>query len=517
MDAQNPDHYPARHDADEISLGDLIRGVWQSRGWAAIGGIAGLTLAGGALAFQILSTPSISSFRQDIALRIDDASYPNGVPFSTNDLRSPIVLQRVHDQIGLEAFGLTVNDFAAGVSITPTSETYDGVISRYRGRLANTELTYTERQQIEAEFSEALAASLAAGARIEFTLPVGTTIPDAVGRSVVNAIPNVWAEIYINQLGVLDLPIPGSSAELINADFLASLDYPMAHDALERALDTLLQRIDTAMLLGGAQNLRADATGRTLFDVRRDVSQIERYSLEHVLAPLTELGLNKSPDVTTAAYRYQVDELSRQIELAEENAAVIDAALNTRGSASGSVTTAAVDNRALGIPDIAPQYSVVQQFGPELVERLVTMSIENASVDFRETLINSKLEFERQALELSSQRAMYEQRLALLSGDLEIDNQSALAEIFNAESTRVANELNGAWNDVEQILAHANLERISHDKELFRFLPTRNQIGQSASLINQRAIVLLIAAAIGGMMVGMIGFLISRNVGNRSA
>jgi hypothetical protein len=517
MDTRNPEYLSARHDADEISLGDLVRSVWQSRTWVVIGGVAGLTLAVGAITFQYLSTPSIASFRQDIALRIEGGTYPNGVAFSTNDLRSPIVLQRVHDQIGLDAFELSLGEFSAGISVTPASETYEGVINRYRDRLANTELTYAERQQIETEFSEALTASLADGARVEFVLPAGVTVPAEVGRSVVTAIPNVWADVYINQLGVLDLPIPGSSAELISEDFLATLDYPMAHDALERSLATLLQRIDNAMLLGGAQNLRAESSGRTLFDVRRDVSQIDRYSLEYVLAPLTELGLNKSPEVTTAAYRYQIEELSRDILLAQENATVIDAALNTRGSASGPVMAAAVGAPSLGMQEIAAQTSVVQQFGPELVDRLVSMSIENASVDFRETLINSKLEFERQALELSSQRAVYEQRLALLSGRLDIPNQVSLGEIFDAESDRVASELNAAWNDVEQILAQANLERISHDKELFRFLPTRNQVSESPSVINQRSIIMLAAAAIGGMMLGMFGFMISRAISNRSA
>lgn len=514
MDARNPEY---RHDADEISLGDLVMSAWQSRAWVVMGGVAGLALAGGALAFQYLTTPTLSSFRQDIALRIEGSTYANGVSFSTNDLRSPIVLQRVHDQIGLDVFDLSLGAFAAGVSITPASETYDGVITRYRDRLANTELTFAERQQIEAEFSEALAASLAAGATVEFVLPQGTSLPSEVGRSIVAAIPNVWADIYINQLGVLDLPIPDSSAELINVDFLATLDYPMIHDALEGSLQTLLQRIEAAMLLGGAQNLSAEASGRTLFDVRRDVVQLERYSLEHVLAPLTELGLNKSPDVTAAAYRYQVDELSRDILLAQENATVIDEALNARGSTSGSMMPDAVSDPALTTQGAAPQSPVVQQFGPELVDRLVSMSIENASVDFRETLIQSKLEFEREALELSSERAMYEQRLALLSGQREIPNRESLAEIFDIESIRVAGELNSAWNDVEQILAQANLERVSHDKELFRFLPTPEQESGGASVINQRSIILLAAALIGGMMLGMVGFMISRAVRARSA
>ena len=194
---------------------------------------------------------------------------------------------------------------------------------------------------------------------------------------------------------------------------------------------------------------------------------------------------------------------------------MISAALNVSDTASPGVLSSGVSNPGSRLPDMAPQSPIVQQFGPELVDRLVSMSIENASVDFRETLIQSKLEFERQALELSSERAMYEQRLALLSGQREIANEQALAEIFDAESVRVAGELNSAWNDVEEILAQANLERISHDKALFRFLPTPEQEMASASVINQRSIIMLAAALVGGMMLGLLGFAVSRAVGDR--
>jgi hypothetical protein len=36
-------------------------------------------------------------------------------------------------------------------------------------------------------------------------------------------------------------------------------------------------------------------------------------------------------------------------------------------------------------------------------------------------------------------------------------------------------------------------------------------------VINQRSIIMLAAAAIGGMMLGMFGFMISRAISNRSA
>lgn len=518
MDARNPDYVTASGD-DEISLGDIARAVWRSRTWAVLGGVAAVALAGTAILAQFLGTPNIPSFRQDIALTLEGSSYPNGTEFSTNDLRSPIVLQRVYDDAGLDAFGLSLREFSAAVSITPASATYDGVIARYRSRLADTGLTYTERQQIESEFGTALAGALAAGARVELVMPPGHDLPAELGRSVVTAIPNTWADIYINQLGVLALPLPGSSAQLIDTEFLTALDYPMAHDALRSSLSVLSSRIGSAKTIPGAQNLRAENSGRTLFDIERDIRMLERYSVEHVLAPLTELGLNKSPEVTAAAYRYQIDELSRRTQLAEDNASVIDAALTIGNT---SVATAPMANSGIGEPAFGFQAfgnpnSVVQQFGPELVDRLVLMSVENASVDFREALIQSKLEYERQALEFSADRAMFEQRLALISGEVDIPNREILADIFTEESERVASDLNTAWAEVETILAQANVARISHDRELFRFLPTPDQASNSRALIDSRSIVMLVAAALGGLILGMIAHMASGAIRNRSA
>src|SRR5690554_6611618 len=112
---------------DEISLGDLVRSLWRSRAWALSGTAIGVVLTGGALFVQFATTPEIAVFRQDISLMLDNGSYPNGAAFSTNDLRSPIVIERVHREAELETFGISQRDLSAGLSVTPSSTTYNGV------------------------------------------------------------------------------------------------------------------------------------------------------------------------------------------------------------------------------------------------------------------------------------------------------------------------------------------------------------------------------------------------------
>lgn len=510
MDARNP-NIQGRDEDDEISLGDLVKGIWRGRAWAVAGGLTALILAGGVIVTDYLATPKISNFRQDIALMLGtDGTYPNGTAFSTNDLRSPIVLERVHAEAGLDGLGISVRDLTSALSVTPTASSYDWLIERYRTRLADTTLTYAERQQIEAEFGSALESTLSTGAAVELVFPPNTAIPEELGRAVVRAIPNTWADIYINRFGVLDLPMPSSSNVLVNADFIAQLDYPLAYDALVSGLETVKKRIATAMDIGGAQNLRAPDSGRTLFDIERDLVLVERYSLEHVLAPLTELGLNKSPQITVAAYRYQIDELSRNIQLARQNAQVIDSVLGSSANRDDAMMQGTGEGAEAPMPSLPS--TVVQQFGPELVERLVAMSIENASVSFREALLQTKLEHERNALRLAAESDRIEQRLALISGRQIIENEGILAETFALETDGIIDQLNAAWGDVNAILAQANIERISHDKALFSFLPTSERVIQGDGILSRRTFLLLFASAIGGILLGLMAHFVALSV-----
>lgn len=327
MDARNPDTV-LTGDSDEISLSDLIRSIWSSRAFAVGGLLLGGGIAASATLLNYWMTPQSETYRQQIALNVD-GTYPNGTAFSVNDLRSPAVLQRVFTEKGLDEYGISYADFAAEVAITPSSSVYDSVVERYRARLNDQSLSYAERQQIEAEFSSALGASLASGATIAVTIPGEFGVPRNVGRSVPVAIANTWADIYIHQLGGLDFPVPNTSSELISAEFVAGLDYPIAYDALVEAFDTLEERLDLIGALAGSNNLTEPETGRTLYDIGREVFNLRNFSLQHVLAPLAELGVNRSPELTIAAYAYQLQELDREIQLAERNAGLIDAVLTT--------------------------------------------------------------------------------------------------------------------------------------------------------------------------------------------
>src|SRR5690606_18143367 len=112
-------------------------------------------------------SPGVSTFRQEVAFTLQDQNgntYPNGTDFSPNDLRGPIVLQRVYEDLDLASHGLRYSEFAGAVSVTPTSALYANVIDRYRERLDDRTLTFEERRQIEAEFRAAIGTTLASNA-----------------------------------------------------------------------------------------------------------------------------------------------------------------------------------------------------------------------------------------------------------------------------------------------------------------------------------------------------------------
>ena len=478
----------------EIHLGDLFWAIWRVRAWAIGGLLVALAVASALVILNHYLRLATTTYSQEIAFKIGGqsaAQYPNGTEFSSNDLRSPVVLNRVYEQTQLQKFGLSYQDFVTSINVTPSSAIYEGVVGRYRARLADNSLTFEERRQVEAEFSAAIASSISSGATINFNV-VGNTVPQTVGLAVVAAIPNTWADIYINQLGVLNLPIAQSSNQLLAPGFLDRLDYPAAYDVLEASFITVRSRIDQLKSIAGSQTLADGDNERTIFDIEREVQRLERFSLEQVLAPLTELGLNKTPELTSVTYQFKLDELDRQIRLANDNARIITQALHT-------ATTTAPPSTGIGMAAENRQLSgtVVQQFGPELVDRLIGMSVENAGVGFRETLIQTKLDYEQRALELSGQHEKISRRLALIRGERQIQDAAALEQIFTNEARDLTASLNRQWTALNSILNQVNMERINFDKQLFQPLPTLDQVSQVGSL-SLRSL---------GITLGMAGFL----------
>ncbi len=484
----------------EVTIADLARSLWRARAWALGGVVIAVGVAGALLIVQHVFRVESTTYSQEIAFKIggqSEAKYPNGTDFSPNDLRAPVVLNRVYDDMNIADFNLSYREFVTAVSITPASAIYEVVVGRYRARLTDTSLTFEERRQIEAEFSSALASTLSSGATVNFNV-AGSDIPSSVGLAVVAAIPNVWADVYINQLGVLNLPIDQSSTPLVTPEFLAPLDYPAAYEVLETALATVHGRIDQLKSISGTQTLTDGQGNRTLSDIERDVQRLERFSLEQVLAPLTELGLNKAPELTAATYQYQLDDFDRKISLARDNAQIIERALQTAAQVTTVVApgSAGSDNQVPG--------TIVQQFGPELVDRLIGMSVENAGIDFRETLIKSKLEYEQQALGLSAERKQIAQRLALIRGGQVIQNAAELEEIFATEATQLAEAINQQWVYLGSLLNQINLERVNFDKELFQPLPTVGQISSNSGISIRSVAITLGMAAFLGLVAGLL-------------
>lgn len=492
--------------SDEVSLRDLFRSVWASRTWAIVGGLVGAVTAIAVTLAAYVVSPGVVTFRQEVAFMLQDENgrtYPNGTEFSPNDLRAPIVLQRVYGDLELESYGLGYTEFVAAVSVTPASVLYSNVIERYRERLADRTLTFEERRQIEMEFSGAIGTTLSTNAVVSLSLPRNLNIPTAVGQQVVAAIPNVWADIYINQLGALALPIAQSTDTLLDAEFLDALDYPIAYDALVSAFSELRQRIARVQSLSGSVNLFDPETGRTLFDIERETNRLEQFSLQHVIAPLTELGLNKSPDLTIAAYQYQIEDIERRIRNARENALAINSVLRAAETGMDPLST---DAGAHPTANVIPN-TVVQQFGPELVDRLIDMSVENAGVEFRQRLLDKKLEYESERLALSIQRDQLSRRLELIRGERRLENAESLSEIFTSEKNRLVADLNALWTQINNILVQVNSQRLNYDKQLFKPLPTTNAVQNSSDILSRGTLMVWIAAGALGFLMGMMIYL----------
>ena len=135
--------------------------------------------------------------------------YPNDTRFTINEILDPAILDQVYNDLELNRFGVSHQEFYSAFSIRPFSSTERELVELFRQQLADRRLTFAERERLEQQLKSRLETASRGAAELSLTLP-GLVLPPEVGRAVVQRVPRVWAQLAIEKKGVLKLP--GSTA-----------------------------------------------------------------------------------------------------------------------------------------------------------------------------------------------------------------------------------------------------------------------------------------------------------------
>ncbi|NDA09054.1 MAG: hypothetical protein EBZ18_06550 [Alphaproteobacteria bacterium] len=186
------------HDADEISLTDIVVRLWRRRGLIVL-----LPLLAGGLGLIAVLMMATQSFTPTVyylnLTGIEKGTYPNGVAFSPKDLEAPEVLSALATRMGVE----DNDDLRSAISVSFSSPMTAGIINKYNDKLGQKGLNSAEIDAINAELDEELKRATQKTARISIDYQaLGVSAEE--GAEMAMQLPNLWAEIFTTKFRVLD-------------------------------------------------------------------------------------------------------------------------------------------------------------------------------------------------------------------------------------------------------------------------------------------------------------------------
>jgi hypothetical protein len=524
-----------------LTVSDAIRFLWRGRLWVATAAAIGLLLGVTFVVLNAISKPSVTAYRTAITLTMLGAesrqeklakerdktgiqepvltTYPNGAPFAPSDLRSPIVLQAAFERNNLTQYGMTFDRFAKSIDAEAYSPYVETITARYRARASARGITPQEIKTLEDDYRDELRAAQASGVLVTFTVDGEYGIPANVGHQVAQSIPAAWAEIFTKTLGVASAPIARSAAGVLDAKLAASLDYPLLFDYIETGASALDERLKAISELPNSGNLAVENSTMALSDLQRRADNVRELRVEKILRPLVDKGLSRDTELTQIIYQNKAGVLAVEESASERKSASISSVIRERTATDSPATQSQLSAQLT--PSAQPGGGTsISAIGDSVMNRIVSLSIDNAGIEFREELLNQKLETEQVVAEKVRERRLIELRLAGLKalGDAALPaGVEKQAGVFDATATAAITELNEIWRLANEVLTLLSSDSLNDDKQLYTSMPLAEREENSPFYQS-----VYLWAVFGGLIVlsaiaGLIAYLLNSVVRQRSS
>jgi hypothetical protein len=381
---QAPETYPN----DEIDLALLFQKLWAERLVVVLSVILIGFLGAGYFLSSWVKHPPISTVAIEIRFNfpsIQNGTYPNGQPFSLNDVVAPAILNQVFIKQNLEEFGLTRTSFIEAIQIAPYGTNREFIESKFKSALGSKNLSAAEIDELNANYAEALAAANLRFARLSFKVKTGLAIPQGVMSAVIKAIPAIWARESIESYGVLDIALANigelDSGLINNYEYLVSAQYLDDYLTYVTESATAIQADDVGRLL-----IDPD-TNLSIDDVLEELSNLQEFHVNVLQRSFAVVPVVRNRAEASFYLDNQIIVEEERLDQLKRQAAVVDQAYEQLLSSS---------NRDFSINN---QQGSTAQYGDDFLTRLMSIGDELSESKFKQSLLDRSIELKLQAEE----------------------------------------------------------------------------------------------------------------------
>ena len=507
-------------DRPYLTFGQTFRFLAMGKVWYSIALLAGIVVAIGFFIYVGFNKPSMTTYRSAISITMTSDElglYPNGSPFSVSDLRTPVVLEQAYQSSGLASFGITETSFADSISVEAYSPNIETITARFRARASVKGIAPVELKAAEETYRQELAAAQFEGVLITLTLDAKFGVPTELGKKVVSSLPSVWTDVFINTLGVGGLPLARSNSDLIDAKIFDALDYPLALDYIDMSATEVEERLTLVSELPNATNAVIKGTPQGLFDIKRRFDNIRLFQIDKQLRPLVDLGISRSVDIsllTLLSYENKIQVLDVERENEKRKSAAISELIRER-SATDSVISGSMMNPTVNTAPPASIGTSITTVGDTVVDRVVALSVSSAMAEFKEKLLNEKLDIEKDIGSKIMTKQLIERRMAKIRAS-DSKNNSTYIGAFSTSAMSTISELNAVWRQINEILAVIADKRLGQDKLLYSPMVLSGTVIDAPFYRSLFLWIQIFAIIFISLICGVVGFLVKSAVENTS-
>jgi hypothetical protein len=386
-------------------------------------------------------------------------TYPNGLPFSPNDVAAASVLDLVYDGNSLAEY-CSREAFRGGFFVEQRSDQSSFLDAEYQARLSEARLTPVERQRIQEEY-EAKRAALPLQFRLVFVKPRPcAAIPQVVVAKVMTDVLTTWAYESESKRGVMNFQVEVFTPAIMDVGLGDEASRLLRADLIRTALWRVADNIKAVGEIPGAELVRLGSSRTTFAELGNKVVDLVRSRLEPLVVSAGQSVVRES----TAWVMETVGSAEREQNAAEGRAAAYLSALREY---SGAAQTAQA-NRA-STPTTS-QGSDVQTLTPQVdrsfIDRIVEMS--EANTTFRRELTESMVEASVDAVAAKDRADYYRRLLVALRapgssslGPAEVD--ARLGEIVTEAKALIA-DFNNLYDEFSRVSLRAAASMYQTDK-----------------------------------------------------
>jgi hypothetical protein len=480
-----------------------LSATWRIAGAIGLGSLIVLLSV---LFFLRSTVPAITTYLARLEFKfpgVESGRYPNGEPFSLNEIIEPAVISPIYEKFKLDQFKVDRDEFFNAFSIRPYVPQEAEIAERFQQQLADRKLTVTERERIEARLKSLLDQGSRGGAEIAMTLRRNFDISSELGRSIVQAIPQAWSQYQIEKKGVLRLSGLTVSDVGVSAGAFDSVSLPRAILMLSQAADQFRGRLTEASRIGGIQTLVEPSSRKSLRDLENNFRDLEIFHVNPLRAALSFYQFSEGLEDTRLLIQQRIRELQADerynsgiaTALTATTSQFVQSIVALKGRSEGRRASSDQGNTQLGGTTTIPQLS--ESFLDKMVDLSTRGRESDENMQRYIAEINSRqLATAEKLVNVQTEQQKWQHILEELSAnDHATSLDDGIRSKLKLELQSTAAEVNSQWLTLNRLQAEFAANRLSHTARLYNLFLTRPDIVRYDPFFNRTVISMGVAAA----------------------